>query len=183
MAFWIGNYFLCFILSIVLAGIIIPNIMTIAFKRKLFDEVDERKIHRGVVPRLGGIAFLPAFIFSFFAVVGCNVRLGTPGMGEMLDTTLTSIMFLLCALMLMYLVGIADDLVGVRYRSKFIFQIIAGALIVTSGAWIHNLYGFLGIEQWYAVIGWIMTIFLVIYVVNAINLIDGIDGLAWDSAP
>ncbi len=178
MAFWIGNYFLCFILSIVLAGIIIPNIMTIAFKRKLFDEIDERKIHRGVVPRLGGIAFLPALIFSFFAVVGCNVRLGTSGMDEMLDTTLTSIMFLLCALMLMYLVGIADDLVGVRYRSKFIFQIIVGALIVTSGAWIHNLYGFLGIGQWYAVIGWVMTIFLVIYVVNAINLIDGIDGLA-----
>lgn len=178
MAFWIGNYFLCFILSIVLAGIIIPNIMTIAFKRKLFDEVDERKIHRGVVPRLGGIAFLPAFIFSFFAVVGCNVHLGTPGMGEMLDSTLTSIMFLLCALMLMYLVGIADDLVGVRYRSKFIFQIIAGALIVTSGAWIHNLFGFLGIDQWYYVIGCGMTIFLVIYVVNAINLIDGIDGLA-----
>lgn len=178
MAFWIGNYFLCLIVSVVLAGIIIPNIMTIAFRRKLFDEQDERKIHRGVVPRLGGISFLPAFIFSFCLVVGCNVRLGTPGMLEMLHGSVTVILFLLCALMLMYLVGIADDLIGVRYRSKFIFQILAGILIVVSGSWIHDLYGFLWINQWYTTIGWAFTVFLVIYVVNAVNLIDGIDGLA-----
>ncbi len=178
MAFWIGNYFLCLIMSVVLAGIIIPNIMTIAFRRKLFDEQDERKIHRGVVPRLGGISFLPAFIFSFCLVVGCNVRLGTPGMQKMLHGSMTVILFLLCALMLMYLVGIADDLIGVRYRSKFIFQILAGILIVVSGSWIPGLYGFLWINQWYTTVGWVLTVFLVIYVVNAINLIDGIDGLA-----
>ena len=45
MAFWIENYFLCLFVSVVLAGILIPNIITIAFKRKLFDEIDERKIH------------------------------------------------------------------------------------------------------------------------------------------
>ena len=178
MSFWIFNYFLCFVVSIVLAGIIIPNIMTIAFKRKLFDVQDERKIHRGVVPRLGGIAFLPAFIFSFCVVVGCNVRLGIPGMGAMLQDSVIGILFLLCSLMLMYLVGITDDLIGVRYRSKFVFQIIAGVFIVMSGSWIQNLYGFIGLDQWNTILGWVMTVFLVIYVVNAVNLIDGIDGLA-----
>lgn len=176
--YWTENFFLCICVSIVLTGIIIPNIMSIAFHKKLFDEIDERKIHRGVVPRLGGIAFLPAFLFSFCVIIGCNYRFSIPGMSAALADSIVPIFFLFCSLMLMYLVGIADDLVGVRYRIKFLFQIIAGVLIVMSGCWIKNLYGFLGIESWPTILGWMSTIFLVIYVVNAINLIDGIDGLA-----
>ena len=183
MSYWILNYFLCFVVSVVLAGFIIPNIMTIAFRRKLFDEVDDRKIHRGVVPRLGGISFLPAFIFSFCVVVGCNIRFQIPGMNTALAGTLVPVVFLLCALMLMYLVGIADDLIGVRYRAKFMFQIIVGALFLMSGTWIHNLYGFAGIYEIPTIIGWLLTILLVIYVINAINLIDGIDGLASGLSP
>ena len=41
--------------------------------------------------------------------------------------------------MLMYLVGMADDLVGVRYRAKFLAQIIAGVLIVMSGLVVDDL--------------------------------------------
>lgn len=178
MSYWIENYFVCFIISVLLAGIIIPNIMTIAFRRKLFDEIDERKIHKGVVPRLGGIAFLPAFIFSFCIVVGCNIRVQTPGFHEMLTGSMVPVFFLFCALMLMYLVGIADDLIGVRYRAKFLFQIIAGAIIILSGCWIKDFYGFAGIGEIPTIAGWLISVFLVIYVVNAINLIDGIDGLA-----
>lgn len=178
MSYIIENYFLCIVVSVVLAGIIIPNIMTIAFKRKLFDEVDERKIHKGVVPRLGGISFLPAFIFSFCIVVGCNIRIMTPGFGTFFSESLVPVFFLFCALMLMYLVGIADDLVGVRYRAKFLFQIIAGAILILSGCWIKDFYGFCGINDIPTLAGWIVSVFVVIYIVNAINLIDGIDGLA-----
>lgn len=178
MSYWIENYFVSLFVSVILAGIIIPNIMTIAFRRKLFDEIDERKIHKGIVPRLGGIAFLPAFIFSFCIVVGCNIRLQTPGFTSFFSGSLVPVFFLMCALMLMYLVGIADDLVGVRYRAKFLFQIIAGAIIILSGCWIKNFYGFIGIGEIPTLAGWIISVFLVIYIVNAINLIDGIDGLA-----
>lgn len=178
MTLWIENYFLCLIVSLVLAGIIIPSIIKIAFKRSLFDGIDERKIHRGLVPRLGGISFMPAFIFSFFLVIGCDIRLNVAGHHGALESAMVAVRFLLCALMLLFLVGIADDLIGVRYRSKFLFQIIAGALIVISGCYIKDLYGFVGIDSLPDIAGWIITVFLVIYVVNAINLIDGIDGLA-----
>lgn len=178
MSLWIENYFLCLIVSLVLAGIIIPSIIKIAFKRSLFDGIDERKIHRGLVPRLGGISFMPAFIFSFFLVIGCDIRLNVAGHHESLESAMVAVRFLLRALMLLFLVGIADDLIGVRYRSKFLFQIIAGALIVISGCYIKDLYGFVGIDSLPDIAGWIITVFLVIYVVNAINLIDGIDGLA-----
>lgn len=178
MTYWLTNLAICFIISVLLGGLIIPKILLIAYRKQLFDEVDERKIHRGVVPRLGGIAFLPAMIFSLCLVVGVNMRVGMPNMVNMLTPSMVPVFFLLCALMLMYLVGMADDLVGVRYSAKFLFQIIAGILIVLSGLWINNLYGFCGIHQWPSWLGCIATILLVIYVTNAINLIDGIDGLA-----
>lgn len=178
MSYWLENYFIALFVSFLMAGIIIPNIMTIAFRRKLFDEVDERKIHKGVVPRLGGIAFLPAFIFSFCIVVGCNIRLGVPGFSSFFNESLVPVFFLICSLMMMYLVGIADDLIGVRYRAKFIFQIVAGILIILSGCWIKDFFGFCAIGEIPTLAGWIVSVFLVIYIVNAINLIDGIDGLA-----
>ncbi len=178
MANWIDNYFIGMLISIILTGVIIPKILLIAFRKKLFDEIDERKIHRGIVPRLGGIAFLPAIVFSFCVVVGFNLRLDELALGEPVMEEMTPVLFLLCGLMLMYLVGIADDLIGVRYRGKFLLQILTGALLAGGGMWVSNLYGFLWIHQWPDWLGWLLTIFLVVYVVNSINLIDGIDGLA-----
>ncbi len=174
---WIGNYFLCLLIALLLAGLIIPKVMDIAFSKKLFDEKDERKIHQGVVPRLGGVSFMPAIMFAFCVVVGYTIGIGSAGLEVTLES-IVPIFFLLCAMLLMYLIGIADDMVGVRYSFKFLFQIVAGALIVTSGLWVRSLYGFLWIGEWPAWLGWIMTIFLTIYVMNAVNLIDGIDGLA-----
>lgn len=178
MNYWIENYLVAFLLSVVLAGMIIPKILLIAFRKKLFDSNDERKIHKGVVPRLGGISFLPAFGFSFCLVVGINLRVENIMMHIALVDAMLPVIFLMCALLLTYLVGMCDDLIGVRYRAKFIFQILAGILIVSSGLWIHNLDGFFWIEDVPSWLGWLITIFLIIYVMNALNLIDGIDGLA-----
>ena len=164
MNFWTLNYFGSFVISILLAGLIIPKILLIAFRKQLFDEVDERKIHRGVVPRLGGIAFFAAIMFSCFFMVGCGLRAGSPDLMQALSDSVVQIIFLMCAMLLMFLVGIADDLIGVRYRAKFIFQIIAGLLITLSGLWIPSLFGFCGIKEIPEALGWILAIFLLIYV-------------------
>jgi UDP-N-acetylmuramyl pentapeptide phosphotransferase/UDP-N-acetylglucosamine-1-phosphate transferase len=111
-------------------------------------------------------------------VIGANLRLNTQGVMEIFSGSMVQVFFLLCALMLMYLCGIADDLIGVRYRAKFALQIISGILIVMSGMWIKSLDGFIGIHDLYFWVGWALTVLLIIYVINAINLIDGIDGLA-----
>lgn len=78
----------------------------------------------------------------------------------------------------MYLVGVADDLVGVGYRYKFVIQILAALLFPLSGLWINDLGGLLGLHEIPAYIGMPLTVFLTVYITNAINLIDGIDGLA-----
>ncbi len=178
MEFWIINYIICLTLTVFITGMVIPKILLIAFRRNLFDEGDERKIHRSVVPRLGGIAFVPTILFSCFLLLGTEIRLDITEVKDILDSCMVPVLLLVCAMLLMFLVGIADDLIGIRYQAKFIFQLICGMLLVGSGMWIHNLYGFLGIGSWGVVPGSLITILLIIYVINAINLIDGIDGLA-----
>lgn len=175
---WVTNDIVSFAIALILAGIIIPQILLIAFRKKLFDEVDERKIHKGVVPRLGGIAFLPSVMFAVALVIGVNMRFGSVEAFLELGDSVVPLCFMICASLLMFLVGMADDLIGVRYMAKFLVQIIASILIVLSGLYINNLYGFLWLDQlpdWFA---WLTTVFAIVFVVNAINLIDGIDGLA-----
>lgn len=79
---------------------------------------------------------------------------------------------------MLYLVGVADDLVGVGYRYKFVVQILSASFLPLSGLWINDLGGLLGLHAIPAFIGMPLTVFLVVYITNAINLIDGIDGLA-----
>ena len=177
-AFWIYTDLAAFGIALLLTGIIIPQILLIAFRRKLFDEVDERKIHKGVVPRLGGIAFLPAIIFSICLVIAVSTSLGFIQTEHVFGGSVQSILYLLCAEMLIFLVGIADDLIGVRYKAKFIAQIICAVFICAAGAYISNLGGILWIHKIPEWLGWCISGFIVVYLVNAINLIDGIDGLA-----
>lgn len=178
MEHWLINNLLSFGLAFMLTGMLIPQILVIAFRRKLFDGHDSRKTHLGEVPRLGGLAFVPAIIFSVLATIGLSLILDNCEMIASLPAMLVPLLFLICALMLLYLVGIADDLIGVRYSAKFLFQILAGVFMIASGVWISDLYGLAGLHELPAWFGWPVTVLAVVYVVNSINLIDGIDGLA-----
>ena len=178
MKLWVFNDLIAFFVSLLLAGILIPQILLIAFRKNLFDEIDERKIHKGVVPRLGGIAFFPSILFSFAVVVGFSLKYyGLETAGIYIEDVVP-FYFMICAVLLMYLVGIADDLLGVRYMAKFGIQLVASILIIFSGVYSDNFFGFLWIYDIYPWVGWLATAFMVVFVVNAINLIDGIDGLA-----
>ncbi|MDE6335283.1 MAG: undecaprenyl/decaprenyl-phosphate alpha-N-acetylglucosaminyl 1-phosphate transferase, partial [Muribaculaceae bacterium] len=163
--FWLENDLIALLIAVIIAGILIPKIILIAFRRKLFDEVNERKIHRGVVPRLGGIAFFPAILFSMALVVAVNLRFNNVLMIYEVATNSVQIYFEICAIILLYLVGIADDLIGVRYLAKFVVQIIAAILLVCSGMYIGNFYGILWIHEMPIWLSWLFTAFIVVYVV------------------
>lgn len=177
-----------FLTSTILSGIIIPQILLIAFRKKLFDEPNDRKIHKCAVPRLGGLAFMPSILLSICFVAGTMFLIGqhyptSLNISSLIHNPTTPsliipILFGLCALMIMYLVGIADDLIGVKYRAKFCAQILAGLILAVAGVRIDSFNGMLGIYELPALIAWPLTIFLVVFITNAINLIDGIDGLA-----
>ena len=164
------------LLGLAMNAIVLPQILLVSFRRRLFDVVDDRKIHSGLVPRFGGFAFFPCITVTVsLAIVGQNMWFGR----NVLDMAVTNHWLSTCSsLFLLYLVGVMDDLVGVRYRSKFIAQAIAGLILAASGIWFNNLYGFLGIHELPIYVGVPLTVFAVVFILNAINMIDGIDGLA-----
>lgn len=178
MNFWLINCVAVFALCVLCAGVLIPQILLIAFRKQLMDIPNERKIHTSLVPRLGGIAFKPVIFFSMAFIFGVNLAVGNEFMLTETMTDAKAILFGFCAVLFLYLVGMADDLIGVRYRAKFAIQIFCAIMLVVGGVWLSNLYGVLWVHALPKWIGFPLTILVVVFITNAINLIDGIDGLA-----
>lgn len=168
----------CFLIALVLGMIMIPNILLISYRKRLFDVPDSRKVHTYPVPRLGGISFLPAIVITFALMTGFRYLFNFPIENLPMPRTLYELLFWTVGSMSLYLVGVQDDLIGVGYRWKFLIQLIAALLLVFCGDWIHSLGGLFGIYDLPAWLGIPLTTILIVYIINAINLIDGVDGLA-----
>ena len=178
MGYWTINSFIIFVLCALLAGVLIPQILLIAYRKNLFDDVDERKIHKGLVPRLGGIAFVPVIFVSMAVLLGGNLKLGFGEFSGAMSECYQTLLAMFIALELLYLVGIADDLIGVKYRAKFVVQLVCACCLIGGGVWFSTLGGALGIEEVSPWFGYPFTVIVLVFLINAINLIDGIDGLA-----
>lgn len=172
-------YFLlaAFFVSTIVAMLVLPNILLISHKKKLFDMPDKRKVHHAPIPRLGGLSFFPVMLITMGGLVLIYHLMGLSS-GSMHGEVPYEFLALLVGSMMLFLMGLADDLIGVGYKKKFLVQIVAASLLVASGVWIKSLDGLFGIYQLSPWVGMPFTVLIVVYVTNAINLIDGIDGLA-----
>ena len=177
-SYWLINILTVCLLSVFFAGILIPKILLIAFRKRLFDVPDARKIHHVAVPRLGGIAFKPVIFLSMALCLGINLSLGNGRMLLSLDGDVCTLAFGYCCMVVLYLVGMADDLIGIRYRAKFVIQILCGLMFVAGGLGMTGLYGLFGVHGIPVWLGASITVVAVVFIINSINLIDGIDGLA-----
>ncbi len=166
-----------FIASVIIEMMVLPRIIYIAKKKHLFDLPDKRKKHSEPIPRLGGISFTPVILLvSLFCLF---IRFILQFWDEELFFyRIPETILLVCGLLIIYLLGAKDDLVGVSFKKKFVIQFIASLCIVGSGVYINNLYGLLGFHEIPNWIGVLVSIGLIMFTTNAINLIDGADGLA-----
>ena len=171
------NYILIlasFLLSIVCGFAFIPLIIKFCKKKGLYDIPNGRKVHKNAIPRLGGLSFMPSMLLaSLIVMVIYNIQSD----GDFIQISLWSIGFFF-SLLIIYGVGIVDDLVGLDAKTKFLAQIIAATIMPLSGLYLNNLYGFCGLYDIPAIVGMPLTVFVVVFLCNAINLIDGIDGLS-----
>ena len=167
-----------FLFAVSLGMVIIPRILVISHKKRLYDVPDARKVHTMLVPRLGGLSFFPVILMSMFLVIGFRLYFWDMDTSSLSFNMLYEYLFLFVGMTLLYLVGVCDDLVGVGYRYKFAVQIAAALLLVLSGNWFDSFCGLFGIYSVPVWVGVPFTVFIVVYITNAINLIDGIDGLA-----
>ena len=162
---------LAFVISVCIALFVIPRILLISLRKRLFDIPDKRKIHTCAIPRLGGVSFFPTILFSCCLVLAFRTITGYYISDLHATCFLLECLFLVCGLTLLYLTGITDDLIGVRYRQKFVIQILCACFFSIAELWINDLYGLLGI---YAIPNWIgipFTILTIVFITNAINLI------------
>lgn len=168
-------------ISILLTAFLVPNILHVALSKRLFDRPGGRKIHKGIVPAIGGFSFLPVIVMTLglTLLIPAAYFPANPVL-ESSDfvVSLPDILVLLAAMTIMYLIGLYDDLLGVKYGSKLIAQIICAVILVEAGLYIADFYDLLGITGTSVAIGKLITGFLIVYIVNGMNLIDGIDGLA-----
>ena len=162
-----------FAVSCVFTALLMPYVIKFCEFKKLYDRPDERKIHHSAIPRLGGVLFMPAMLTGMIAAFVLFIFL------KRTQFMLQASSFVLIAgVFLMYIIGVIDDLIGVRANRKFVVQTVAACFFPICGLCLNNLYGFLGIYEIPYVVSYPLTVFLVITIVNSINLIDGIDGLA-----
>ena len=155
---------LSFSLSFLLTFIAIPKIIRVSYRKQLMDVPGNRSSHVRKVPRLGGVA-----IYFAIAVVSA---LFSPDM-------LFKIPFFSAALVLLFFIGLMDDLLVVAPRKKLIAQIISALMIVVgSNVRIHSFFGLFGIYDLPYMVSVVFTTLIIVLIINSYNLIDGIDGLA-----
>ncbi|GAA4168171.1 MraY family glycosyltransferase [Sphingobacterium ginsenosidimutans] len=169
--------FIPFAFAIILGRIMFPFILLVSYRKRLFDPIDERKLHQRIIPRLGGVAFAPIQCCLLVLTLVVIFKLTSINLHVESWAILPSLMVLVCGLFILYVVGLGDDLVGVDYKWKFLIQICVASLFPLSGLWINDCYGLFFIGSLSPWIGFPITIFIVVLIINAINLMDGLDGL------
>lgn len=166
------------LVSAVLTALMVPMIIRVSYKKKLFDTVDERTVHKGSVPRLGGSAFILSSMVGVCVGVWLCCR-ECPDCWQIPGCDVWRYGALVVAALIIYFVGVLDDVTGVNYKVKFLCQLISALLIVLVGNfWINDFYGLFGLETLSQWSGKTLSVLLIMYIINAFNLIDGIDGLA-----
>lgn len=161
-------YYFVFIFLVALgfSWAVIPSILHVARTRHLYDDIGHfRKQHDHGIPRLGGVAI---FISFAMAALICS----------MLDNKFP-VGYILAAAIILFIMGLKDDLSGVNPSTKLIVQIIAALILVIWGdIRLTSMYGVLGIYDLPYIMSCILSVLVIIMIINAFNLIDGIDGLA-----
>jgi UDP-GlcNAc:undecaprenyl-phosphate GlcNAc-1-phosphate transferase len=163
--------------TFIVSCVIVLRVLVLSHKKSWYDRIDERKIHTGDIPRLGGIGFASAFICVCFGIIFIIPRFSAqlvPG-----ATTRLSFLFPLAAMILIFISGVFDDFKPMAPRYKLLIQIIAAALVVVPGYTFHSIlfvdWGILGDLNW---LRYPLTAVWIVGLTNAVNLIDGVDGLA-----
>lgn len=157
------NIILALPLALVVALLITPWVRKAAFKIGAMDQPDQRKVHTGVMPRMGGLAVFLAFAVAVLLT-------------QQLDSKLIG---LLLGGVLIVSLGVLDDIKGLPAKVKLVGQIAAAAVVIPFGIQVEFITNPISGEMLHLGLWGIpVTIFWIISVTNAVNLIDGLDGLA-----
>ena len=147
------------LLSILITRLLIP----VSHLVGLLDQPNERKLHLGAVPLIGGISIYLS------VVIGSVTFLDLPE--EFIGVAL------ICGLVT--LTGALDDRYPLQPIYRLLLQLMAGIMIASLGISVHSLGNLVGLGNiQLSLLAIPFTAVAITGLCNAYNMVDGIDGLA-----
>ena len=151
--------------AFIITFLAIPIILQVAEKKNLYDIPDERKVHINPVASLGGVGIFAGFLLASLLSIQGYLN--------------PEFQYFFAAALVIFFLGLKDDLMILSASKKFIGQIIAASILIHLGGLrftsMHGLFGFEGVSEGF---GLALSYLTIIVVINSFNLIDGVDGLA-----
>lgn len=129
------------------------------------DTPGRRKIHKKVTPSLGGIGIFLGLVVSLTIWLPFEA--------------FQQFKFILAGILILFFIGLRDDIVPLRPLYKLLAQLVAATMIVyLANIKLTSLYGLFGVEELNPLLSQLLSVFTIIVITNSFNLIDGLDGLA-----
>lgn len=154
--------------SFIITFLAIPVVLQVAEQKKLYDIPDERKLHTRQVASLGGVGIFAGFILASLLSIQSEA-----------SAELQSFFSFFAAAVIIFFLGLKDDLMIMSATKKFIGQIIAASILIhLGGIRIDSMHGLFGFEKVSEGVSLALSYLTIIVVINSFNLIDGVDGLA-----
>ncbi|MGI6079279.1 MAG: glycosyltransferase family 4 protein [Fastidiosipilaceae bacterium] len=143
----------------------IPAVVSLAKAKSLYDMPNCRTSHYSPIPRLGGTMIFAGVILS--SVIFTSFF------------TAYELKYIIAGMIILFFLGLKDDIISLTPHKKLIGQILAASVIVLAGnIRLTGLDKFIQNDFIAFAVSVFITIFLIVALINSINLIDGIDGLA-----
>lgn len=151
--------------SFIITFLAIPVVLQVAEQKKLYDIPDERKVHTRLVASLGGVGIFGGFILASLLSVQGYMN--------------PEFQYFFAASVVIFFLGLKDDLMILSASKKFVGQIIAASILIhLGGIRLDSMYGLFGFDQLPEGFGLALSYLTIIVIINSFNLIDGVDGLA-----
>ncbi|MEN2767332.1 glycosyltransferase family 4 protein [Ornithinibacillus xuwenensis] len=151
-----------FLIALISSLVLTYPVKKLAFKIGAVDLPNDRKIHKKITPRLGGLSiFLGAFIGAIYL---------QPQHEHLVEIVVGAIVIIIT--------GALDDRFTLRPIAKLTGQLIATSFLISGGLIIEKITLPLIGQVELGFFSVLVTVIWVVGITNAINLIDGLDGLA-----
>lgn len=195
-----GQFFLIFLTAFLIVFICTPSLIRVAIRKNLTDAPDDlRKLHTRSVPTLGGVMIFAGTMFSFallLPTISNSMMVGGPEQSQTATMAyqhsaqvrmnwsdasqiINDSNYLMAAMLILFFIGIKDDIIGTAAVYKLLSHVIIGMILVLMAGMritsFHGLFGIYDIPYWASVF---LSVFTYVVIINSINFIDGIDGLA-----
>ncbi len=170
-------FLVAFFIALVTSALVTPRVRRLALKAGVLDAVDDRRMHDEPKPRAGGLAIYLAFAFALFVSIGLALKL-SPTLFHRADD-IHDVLGLLFGGTMIVIVGVWDDVMGMKPRDKLIAQLLVAAIsmsygFIISGFELPFAHVYVNVPLW---VGLPLTLVWYLGMMNAINFLDGLDGL------